>query len=71
MKRNKSYTHTQTKKLICDWTDKKKNIVHSRMLKVCVGHGMIFDKVHEIISFKESKWLEKYINPNTQKNKQS
>ena len=24
-------------------------------------HGMIVDKSHEIISFKQSKWLEKYI----------
>ena len=28
---------------------------------------MIVDKVHEIISFKQSKWLEKYISYNTQK----
>ena len=28
---------------------------------------MVVDKIHEIISFKQSKWLEKYINFNTQK----
>ena len=28
---------------------------------------MVFDKNHEIISFKQSKWLEKKINCNTQK----
>ena len=28
---------------------------------------MIVDKVHEMISFRQSKWLEKYINFNTQK----
>ena len=28
---------------------------------------MVVDKVHEIISFKQNKWLEKYINFNTQK----
>ena len=32
---------------------------------------MIVDKVHEIISFKQSKWLEKYINFNTQKRNQA
>ena len=37
------------------------------MLKFYVRHGMIIDKVHEIISFKQSKWLEKDINFNTQK----
>ena len=37
------------------------------MLKLCDRHGMIVDKFHEIISFKQSKWLEKYISFNTQR----
>ena len=37
------------------------------MLKFFVRHGMVVDKIHEIISFKQSNWLEKYINFNTQK----
>ena len=37
------------------------------MLKVYVRLGMIVDQINEIISFKQSKWLEKYINFNTQK----
>ena len=37
------------------------------MLKFYVRHGMIVDKIHEIISFKRSEWLEKYKNYNTQK----
>ena len=41
------------------------------MLKFYIRHGMIIDKVHEIISFKQSKWLEKYINFNTQKRNQA
>ena len=41
------------------------------MLKFYVSHGMIVDKVHEIISFKQSKWLEKYKNFNTQKRNQA
>ena len=32
------------------------------MLKFYVRHGMIVDKVHEIISFTQSKWLEKFLN---------
>ena len=41
------------------------------MLKFYVSYGMIVDKVHEIISFKQSKWLEKYINFNNQKRNQA
>ena len=37
------------------------------MLKKYVKHGMIFDKAHEKISFRQSRWLEKYIKFNTQK----
>ena len=32
-----------------------------RMLKFYVSHGMVVDKIHEIISFKQSNWLEKCI----------
>ena len=64
-------TYIQNKKLICDWSDKKNYLIHYRMLKFYVRRGMIVDKVHEIISFKQSKWLEKYINFNTQKRNQA
>ena len=37
------------------------------MLKFYVRHGMIVVKIHEIISFKQSRWLECYISFNTQK----
>ena len=67
MKKIKPEKYTKSKKLICDWTDKKNYLIHYRMLKIYVGHGMIVEKVHEIISFKQSKWLESYINFITQK----
>ena len=61
MKGIKPDTYIQTKKLICDWSGKKNYLVHYRMLKFYVRHGMIVDKVHDIISFKQSRWLERYI----------
>ena len=64
-------TYTQTKKLICDWSDKKKYLIPYCMLKFYVRHGMTVDKVHDIISFRQSKWLEKYVNFNTQKRNQA
>ena len=63
----KPKNYTKSKKLKCDWTDKKKYLIHYRMLKFYVRHGMIVEKIHEIISFKQSRWLEKYISFNTQK----
>ena len=41
------------------------------MLKFYSRHGMLVDKVHEIISFKQNRWLEKYIFFNTQKRNQA
>ena len=71
MKENLPNTYLQNKKLICDWSDKKNYLIHYRMLKFYVRHGMIVDKVHDIISFRQSRWLEKYINFNTQKRNQA
>ena len=54
------------KKLICDWTDKKNYLIHYRMLKFYIKYGIIVNKVHNIISFKQSNWLKEYIEFNTQ-----
>ena len=63
----KPYTYIQTKKLLCDWSEKKIYLIHYRMLKFYVRHGMRVDKVHDVISFRQSRRLEKYISFNTQK----
>ena len=67
MKESKPDTYIQTKKLICDWSDTKDYLVHYRMIIFYVRHGMIVEKFHNVISFKQSRWLEKYISFNTQK----
>ena len=43
------------KNLICDWSDKKNYLIHYRMLKVYVRHGMEILKTHTVISFKQSE----------------
>ena len=71
MKTIKPDTYTPTKKLICDRSDKKNYFILYRKLKFYVRHGMTVDKVHEITSFKQSRWLEKYINFKSQKRNQA
>ena len=66
-KKIKPKNYKKSKKLICDWSDKRKYLIHYRMLKFYVRHGMVVEKIHEIISFKQSKWLETYISFITQK----
>ena len=67
MKKIKPKNYTKSKKLICDWADKKKYLIQYTMLKFYVRHGMVVAKIHEIISFKQNRWLEKYIIFITQK----
>ena len=67
VKKNKTKNYISPKKLFCNWTDKKKYLNHYRMLIFSDRHGMVVDKVHEINSFKQSKWLKNYMNFNTQK----
>ena len=61
MKKLHPTNDTKAKKLICDWTDKKNFSIDYRMLKLYVRDGMVVEKLHEIISFKQGNWLEKYM----------
>ena len=67
----KPKNYTKTKKIISDWTGKKNYMVPHKILKFYVRHVMVVDKIHEIISFKQSKWLEEYRNFDTQKRKRA
>ena len=46
MKTIKPDTYIQTSKLIYGWSDKKNYLIHYRMLKFYIRHGMIVDKIH-------------------------
>ena len=59
------------KKLICDWTDKRNYLIHYRMLKFYIRHFIKIREVHKVISSKQNKSLEKYIDFNTQKRNQA
>ena len=67
MNKIKPKIYSKAKKLLCDWSEKKNYLIHYRMVIFYVKHGMIVEKNHELISFKQNKWLEKYVSFNTQK----
>ena len=67
--KKKPDTCNQTRKVICDWSDKKNDLVPYRMLKLFVRHLMIVEKVHNVISVEQSRWLEKFISFITPKRK--
>ena len=45
MNKIKPKTYIQLKKLFCDWTDKKKYLVHYRMVIIYVKHKMVVEKI--------------------------
>ena len=67
MKEHVPKPYKATSKLICDETKKEYYIVHYRNLKFYDRMGMILSKVHRIVSFDQSPWLEKYIDYNSKK----
>ena len=56
-----------TENFICDLTNKQKYMIHYRMFKFYTKMGMKVTKIHSLWRFKQSLWLEKYTNHNTQK----
>ena len=56
-----------TPKLMCDVTNKSKYLIHYRMFRFYLNQGMKVTKIHTIYRFKQSAWLAKYIDHNTQK----
>ena len=63
----KQSNYKPTEKLMCDLTNKHNYMMHYRMFKFYTQIGMKVTKIHTIYRFKQSLWLEKYINHNTQK----
>ena len=63
----KQLNYKPTLKLMCDLTNKQKYMIHYRMFKFYTKMGMKVTKIHTIYRFKQPRWLEKYINHNTQK----
>jgi len=58
------YMENQTK-LIPHLGKREKYIVHCRNLKYYLEQGLILNKIHKVLTFKQCPWLEPYITFNT------
>ena len=58
------------KKLIPDLGNKTNSVVHYRNLQLYLSLGMKLTKSHRMLNFKQSDWMKKYIDFNTEKKKE-
>ena len=52
-------------KLIADLRDKKRYVINIRALQQALEHGLVLEKIHRVIEFKQSPWMKEYIAFNT------
>ena len=55
----------KTVKLAPNLRDKEKYVTHYRNLKFYLSQGLVLKKIHRVLRFHQSRWLEKYIDFNT------
>ena len=52
-------------KLIPNLYYKRKYIIHIKALKQAIDHGLVLERIHRCIEFKQSAWMKEYIDFNT------
>ena len=52
-------------KLVPNLYYKKRYVIHIRALKQALDHGLVLEKIHRAIEFKQLAWMKEYIDFNT------
>ena len=54
---------------LCNLYDKNNYVVHIKLLKKALNHGLVLKKVDRVISFNQSAWMKDYIIINIEERK--
>ncbi|XP_026815430.1 uncharacterized protein LOC113555237 isoform X2 [Rhopalosiphum maidis] len=68
---NKIPPGSRVKKLVATLHSKKNYIIHYRNLQQAIANGLIVEKVHRVLEFRQSDWLATYIHLNTEMRKKA
>ena len=52
-------------KLVPNLYYKRKYVIHIKALKQAIDHGLVLERIHRCIEFKQSAWMKEYIDFNT------
>ena len=55
----------RVEKLVPNLYYKKRYIIHIRALDQALKHGLVLERIHRAIEFKQSAWMKEYIDINT------
>ena len=55
-------------KLVPNLHHKRNYVIHIRALDQALKHGLIPDRIHQVIEFYQSAWMKSYIDFNTTQN---
>ena len=59
-------SHTASSKLVPNFYDKTRMLLHYRNLQFYLAHGMELTKVHRAMRFRQARWMQPYIQTNTE-----
>ena len=70
-KKRKRKKVNKVERPICNIEDKEKYVMHIKVIKQALTHGLLLKNVHRVIQFNQKDWLKPSIDMNTKLRKEA